>query len=247
MFVLNSSELFAVAHALHTRPRNTEPDSGWMPRSDASDLPKTSVRLSWEPGDSPPGDDTLGSSALSDTDRVDHLVLAEDGVDWDGLLEVGDGEVDLLGDASSVDLDLHHVGLLLVKGHLADLGVSQDADDAGLLLELVEVGVDLLLSVGVLLRVLGEGLLLRLVEVLVELSLDLLAQVLGEDGLQGLDPVEGLDVPDDANDDHWGAVEDGDGLAGLLVVKLGSRLNDVTGDVGHAGLVGHEGREVWLL
>merc|ERR1711871_514357 len=193
--------------------------------SNLADLAKTSVRLPWEPGHSPPGDDARRSSTLGDTNRVDHLVLTEDGIHRDGLLEVGHCEVNLLRDASSVDLNLHHVRLL----HLRELSL------------------DLLLSVGVLLRVLGEGLLLGLVKVLVELPLDLLAEVLGEDGLQGLDPVEGLDVPDNTDDDHGRAVQNSDGLAGLLLMNLRARLLHVTGDVGHPGLVSHEGREVGLL
>merc|ERR1711871_499706 len=215
--------------------------------SNLADLAKTSVRLPWEPGHSPPGDDALRSSTLGDTNRVDHLVLTEDGIHRDGLLEVGHCEVNLLRDASSVDLNLHHVRLLLAHGDLANLGVRQNTDDAALLLHLRELSLDLLLSVGVLLRVLGEGLLLGLVKVLVELPLDLLAEVLGEDGLQGLDPVEGLDVPDNTDDDHGRAVQNSDGLAGLLLMNLRARLLHVTGDVGHPGLVSHEGREVGLL
>ena len=240
-------DLRSVVESVLTGPWDAESDPRRMPRSDAGDLPQTSVRLPWEPGHSPPGDDALRSSTLGDTNRVDHLVLTEDGIHRDGLLEIGHSEVNLLRDASSVDLNLHHVRLLLAHGDLANLGVRQNTDDAALLLHLRELSLDLLLSVGVLLRVLGEGLLLGLVKVLVELPLDLLAEVLSEDGLQGLDPVEGLDVPDNTDDDHGRAVQNSDGLAGLLLMNLRARLLHVTGDVGHPGLVSHEGREVGLL
>jgi hypothetical protein len=65
-------------------------------------------------------------------------------------------------------------------------------------------------------------------------ALDLVAQVLGPDGVQGAQATGGLDVSDDTDDDHGGSLNDGDGLAGLLLVQLGAGLLDLTQNVGGA-------------
>ena len=58
---------------------------------------------------------------LGDTDDVDHLVLREDVFDGDGLLHESAGEVDLLWDRASVQLNLVNVGLLLALAKKLDL------------------------------------------------------------------------------------------------------------------------------
>eukprot|EP00960_Hanusia_phi_P060748 764612-Hanusia_phi.AAC.3 len=68
--------------------------------------------------------------------------------------------------------------------------------------------------------------------------------MLSPHGGQRAEATGGLDVADDANDHDRRSLEDGDGLDGLLLVLLGARLVHVTDDVGHAGLVAHEGGEV---
>ena len=83
-----------------------------------------------------------------------------------------------------------------------------------------------------------------LLPVLVEAATAVLAQVLGEDGLEGAQTLGRLDVADDADDDHWWRLDDGDRLDGLLLVELGAEFVDITHDVCHAGLVADEGRQV---
>ena len=56
---------------------------------------------------------TLESVTLGDTNNVDAFILSKDSGDRDLLLEVLSGKVNLVGDASTVQLDLHDVGLLL--------------------------------------------------------------------------------------------------------------------------------------
>ena len=159
--------------------------------------------LARQAGDSPAGDDSLGSVTLGDGNGVDHVVDVEDSVDGDGLLKVAVGKVDLLGRGASVDLDLHHVGLLLAEGEDGGGGVGNGTDDGAVLLHRLELSLNLLLSIGVLLGVLGEGLLLALGEVLVEprggressdrvisrdepglnsLALEVVREMLGKDG-----------------------------------------------------------------
>ncbi len=65
-------------------------------------------------------------------------------------------------------------------------------------------------------------------------ALDLVAQVLRPDGVQGAQAARGLDVAHHAHHDHWGGFNDGDGLAGLLLVQLGAGLVHIAQDVGAA-------------
>ncbi len=107
---------------------------------------------------------TLEAFALGDADAVDHLVLVEDALDGDLLLELLAGIVDLVGDAASVQLDLHDVRLLLTTPEELLLGVADEAHNLAVLLDLVEILLDLFLAdiVAPLEAGLGEGLLLGL-------------------------------------------------------------------------------------
>jgi hypothetical protein len=216
-----------------------------VPSTDTSDLTETLVGLSRELLGAPTGGNTRETVTLGDGDAVNHLVLLEDGADLDGLLEEAVGEVNLVGDGTTVDLDLHKVGLLLLKRGLVDLGVGEDTDDSAVLLDALEVAGDRLASVlGVLLGVLGEGLLLGLVPVLVEATLDLIGQVLSPDGGQGTETTGGLDVTDKTDGNHGRGLDDGDGLNDLLLVELGTGTVEVADDGGHAGLVAHGSSQV---
>jgi len=219
--------------------------TGRVPGSDTGDLPETTVGLPGKAGDSPPGGDTLVSVSLGDADDVDVLVLGENGVDGDLLLEEGLGEVDLGGGISSIDLDLADVGLLDAKVELLDLSVGNDANDGAELLDPVELVLDVVALV--LLGVLGEGLLLALVPVLVEPTAALVREVLGEDGGKGTEPTGGLDVSDNSDDDHRRGLDNGDSVDDLLLVHDGARAVDSADNVGHAGLVAHEGSQVARL
>ncbi len=126
-----------------------------------SDLSETSVGLPWQLGGTPTGGNTLVTVTPGDSDDVDNLVGLEDGVDVKGLFEVRLGELDLVGDVTTVDLDLHKMSLLLLKTSLSDLGVGEDSDDGAVLADSLEfTGNGLAGRLGVLLGVLGEGLLL---------------------------------------------------------------------------------------
>jgi hypothetical protein len=179
---------------------NSPLDVARVPGTNTSDLAETLVSLTGQLGGTPTGGNTLETVTLGDGDDVDHLVLLEDGVDVDGLLEEVAGEVNLVGDGATVDLDLHKVGLLLLDGSLADLGVGEDTDDSAVLLDALELTGDGGTGrLGVRLGVLGEGLLLGLVPVLVEATLDLVAQVLSPDGGERAETAGSLDVTDNTN------------------------------------------------
>lgn len=238
--------LSSVMVSLLTSTGNRELDSGRMPGSDTSDLAETLVSLARELLGVPSGSDTLESLSAGNTDGVDHLVLGEDLIDEDLLLQTLLGPLDLVGDGSSVKLDLHDVGLLVAVLEELLLGVDDDTDAGAVLLHLVEVSLDGLLAILILplLGVLGESLLLGLVPVLDHASAEVLRQMLSKHSLEGAGSLGGIDVSDDSRDDHGRGFEDGNGLDDLLLVDLRSGLVDLTNDMGHASLEAHEGGKV---
>jgi hypothetical protein len=128
---------------------------------------------------------TFETVTLGNTNDVDDFVLLEDRGDIDSLFKVALGELDLVGNGTTVDLNFHQVCLLLLQTGLSDLSVGQDSDDGTVLPDSLEFSGDgLTVVVGVLLGVLGESLLLGLVPRLVESSLDFVGQVFGPDGGQ---------------------------------------------------------------
>lgn len=68
--------------------------------------------------------------------------------------------------------------------------------------------------------------------------------MLGKDGLEGTRTTRRVDVANDADDNHWRRLDDGDRFDDLLLVDLRAGLVDVTNDVRHAGLVAHKGGEM---
>lgn len=65
--------------------------------------------------------------------------------------------------------------------------------------------------------------------------------------VQGTQAPDGLHVAHNADDGHGRSLDDSHWFTRLLFVQLGARLLDLAHDVGHAGLVPHEGSEVGLL
>ena len=168
---------------------------GWMPGTDTGDLSETLVCLSRKLLGSPSAGDTGETVTLSDSDNINHFILLEDGADLNGLLKEVVGELNLISNATTVDLDLHQVCLLLLKRGLADLGVGENTDNCAVLLDALELAGDGRARVlRVLLGVLGEGLLLALVPVLVESTLDLIAKMLSPNGSERSQTTRSLDV-----------------------------------------------------
>lgn len=220
-----------------------------MPGSNTGDLSATSVRLALQSLDSESLHHTLGSLTLGHSHNVKALAVLKHLRHLNLLLEVVLGEGDLVLDGSSIELDLHDVGLVLSETELADLGGDDDTDDAAVLDDAGNVlgdwlGGTLLISVGIL----GEGLLLGLGPVLVESSLDILVEVLGPDGGESAESTWGHDVSNESNDlDGWG-LNDRDGVYPVSVDELLSftTLLDLD-NVSHTGLVSNEGSEMDLL
>jgi len=216
-------------------------DGGWMPGTDTGDLSETSMRLTGKSGDTESLDDTGHTLTAGNTDGINALGLLEDLTNADLLLELLDGESDLLVDGATVDLDLHDVSLVLSKRKLTDLGGADDADGSGVFLDTGEITGVMLLGVLILVLlvgVLGEGLLLGVHPVLVESALHIGVHVLGEDGAQGTGATGGLNVTNESDDLHRRALNDGDGVDNILLdglLTLTTLL--VLDDVSHAGLV----------
>merc|ERR1712032_1054900 len=215
-------DLSSVVVALLTSSGHSVLDPAGMPSSNTSDLPQTLVSLSGQLLSVPPGGDALKTVALGHTNHVNHLVLGEHRGDGNLLLEMVPGEVNLVRDGATVELNLHDVRLLLPP--------SKD-------LLLTEV-------IGPLSAGLGEGFLLGLRPVLVESPLGLLADVLSPDSLESPESPGGLDIADHTNSNEGRGLDDGHSLHNLLLVNLGAGSVHLSHDVSHAGLVSEEGGHV---
>jgi len=105
-------DLGTVVVTFLTRSSDRVGHSGRMPRTDASNLPETLVCLTGKLLGVPTGGYTFLSLSFVDADDVDHFVFSEHSVYIDRFLEHGASVVHLIADTSSVDLNLHNVGLL---------------------------------------------------------------------------------------------------------------------------------------
>jgi hypothetical protein len=240
--------LSAVVEAHLTGTGDSPCDVGRMPGTDTSDLAVTTVSLTREVTDAETLDDTLESVTLGDTDDIDGLVHGKDRVDRDLLLKEADGKVELLLDVgTTVDLDLHEVGLALADRGEVDLIVGNNTDNSALAGDLLERGLHVLLKVLVVAVVL-VGLLLADAPVLVETTLALVADVLSPDSTDRAETTGCVLVADKTDNNHGRSLDDGDTLEDLLLVEeLAHGTVDITDNVRHASLVAKEGSKVGLL
>ena len=163
-------DLGAVVISVLTGTGDGPADTRRVPRSNAGDLSETLMRLAREAASTPASSDALEALTLGDSNGIHDLILLEDGVYGDLLLKEAICKGNLIGNVTTVDLDLEDVGLLLAEVDLADLRVGNDAHNAAVFGDAGELALDRLLALGVgeLLGVLGEGFLLGAVPVLQE-------------------------------------------------------------------------------
>ena len=238
-------EFSSVVVTVLTSTGHGEHDLGRMPSSNTGDLSETFVGFSGEFLGTPTVSDTLETFTLGDGNDIDVLVLLEDGRDVEGLLEVRLGKVDLVGNASTVHLDLHQVGLLLLQTSLPDLSVRQHSNNSTVLANSLQLSCNRASRrLGVLLGVFGERFLLRSVPVLVEATFDFVGEMFGPYGGKGSETSGSFDVTDNTDDDHGWGLDNGDGLDDLTFVHLGSGSVKITENVGHTSLVTKHGGEV---
>jgi len=235
-------DLSTVMVTLLTGTGQSEAASRRMPGTNTSDLSETTMRLARKSGNSPTRDDTLSTVTASSRADVHGLSQGEDTIHVEVLLEKVLGEVNLIRNRTSVDLNLAQMGDLLSQLNLADLSMGEDTHHTTVLLDSVELKVNVLSLLRVLLGVLGESLSLRAVPVLVESAFDLIRQMLGPDSGQGAKTVGGLHITDNTDHSHGGSLKDGNSLDTVLLVDhLGTRTLDLTHDVCHTSLVTDEG------
>jgi len=111
-FVVHRS---SVVVAVLTSTSNSPLNVGRMPCTDTSDLSETLVRLSWKLLSAPSACDTCETVTLCDSNGINHLVLLKDSVNRDWLLEETVAEFDFVSSATTIDLDLHQMRLLLLE------------------------------------------------------------------------------------------------------------------------------------
>lgn len=226
-----------------TSSGNLESNSGRMPSTDTTDLSETSMGLSGESLGAESGSDTFVTLTLGNTEDIDHFVLVEDLGNSDFLFEVLSGEIDLLGDGTTVDLDFEDMSSLLSKVELVQLSVNDNSDNLAVFLDSVEFSGDVLF-IRPLLGILGESLLLGVHPVFIESSLELSGQVLSPDGGQSSETSGGFDVTNNTGNNDSGGFEDGGSFNGFLLVELGADLIDISEDMGHTSLEDGESGEV---
>jgi len=99
---------------LLARPGDGPQDAAGMPSPDATNFAKSLVGLARQLLGVPPGNDALEALTGGDCNGVEQFVVFKHTVHCDHLFKQRVGEVHLLRNAAAVDLDLHHVRLLLV-------------------------------------------------------------------------------------------------------------------------------------
>ena len=156
-----------------------------MPCPNTRHLPQPLMRLPRQLLRAPSSRDTREPMALGNSNTINHLVLLKDTPNLNRLLKQSVPELDFLGHAPAIDLDLHQVRLLLLQRRLADLRVREHAHDGAVFLDALQLARDGGPGLGVLLGVFREGLLLRFVPVFVEAAFYLVGEVLGPDGGEG--------------------------------------------------------------
>lgn len=97
------------------------------------------MSLSGELGDLPSLNDSCSSITFGDSADVNVFVVFKDLSNSDFLLELRLSPVDLLGNVSSVDLNLNNMSFLLSEVEEMDLSVSNNSDDSGVLLDSVKI------------------------------------------------------------------------------------------------------------
>ena len=107
--------LSAVVVPILTSASNSIGNPSRMPGTDTGDLAETPVGLAGKASDTPTRDNTFITLTLSDTNDVNHLVLLEHSINWDLLLKELVSIVHLIGNGTTIDLDLHEVSLLLLQ------------------------------------------------------------------------------------------------------------------------------------
>ena len=131
-------DLGSVMVSLLTSSWHGELDPAWMPGSNTGNLSQTLVSLPGQLLGVPSASHALESMTFGHSNHVDHFILGKDSSYRTLFLEVIPGKVDLVCNRSSVQLDLHDVGLLLPASEDLHLCVDNHTDGGAVLLHLKE-------------------------------------------------------------------------------------------------------------
>ncbi len=113
------------------------------------------------------------------------------------------------------------MGLLLPEVQLADLSVGNYTDNSTVFLNPLDLLIEDLCLIGnESLLILGEGLSLGFVPVLVEAAQTLIRQMLSPDSGERTQAMRGLDVTNNANNNHGWSLQDGYSLDDFSLVHL---------------------------
>lgn len=204
-----------------TSTGHREHDLGRVPCTNTGNFAETLVSLAGKLSCAPTMSNSLETVTLGDSDDVDNFILLEYGSDIDWLLEQAVGELDLVSNGATVNLNFHEVGFLLAEACLANLGVCKDTDDGAVFADAFELASSRLAAIlCMFLCVASESLLLGTVPVLVETTLDLVRKMGRPDGGEGAKTTGSLDVADHTDNDQGGCFDDCNRLDDLAFVHL---------------------------
>jgi hypothetical protein len=215
-----------------------------MPGSDTSDFSVTSMGFLLEMFNSESFDDSLESFTFGNSENIAIFVLFENRVNSDFFFEKSIGEVDFLGNASSVNLDFNNVILLLSKVEKFHLSGGNDSNDSAVFLDSVKRNINGFFFFAVFLLVFGKSFLFGANPILVESSQGIFVEFLGPNGGEGSETSGGFNISDNSDNDHRGAFDNSNGFNNFFFVQFGSRSFDISEDVGHTSFESGEGGHV---
>ena len=183
---------------------------------------------------------------MCDAHSINLVLLLEDGSHSELLLELLGGKINLVSDASAIDLDLHNDRALHAQRGKVGLSVGQQTYNAALLFHLTQ-----LLFNKVRLR--GLGLILRkssillLTSTVADATLDRVCDVSSIYSGADFDTAGSADVTNHTKTNHRWRVDDGSLVNDSLVVKARSTVLDEAHDVRAASLVTSKSGQMALL
>merc|ERR1719334_2511214 len=235
--------------SLLTSSRYSELNSAWMPSSNTSNLPQTLVSLPRELLGVPPACNTFKSMTLGNTNDINHFILGKDSTNWNLLLKMISGEIDLVSNGAPIKLDLHDVSLLLPTSKDFHLGMNNNPDCGAVFFHLSQILLNFLLSkiISPFSARFGKSLLLGLRPILVKSPLGLFTNMFCPNGLKCPHTTWSFNVPNNTNSHHGRSFNDSHSLNNLLFVDFRSRSVDFSDDVRHTSFVTHKASHVdWL-
>nr|AFK35688.1 unknown [Medicago truncatula] len=139
-------QLSSVMVSVLTSSGNSERNSSRMPSSNTCNLPQTPVSLTRKTSNTPTSNNTFITLTLGHSNDVNHFIFLEHSINRNLLLKETVCKVHLLCNGTTIDLNLHYMGFLLLQTlHFPDLSVSQHTDNSCILLQFLKLGLNVFL------------------------------------------------------------------------------------------------------